>query len=58
MAAVSVCQKVAAVHIIVSFDRQFSLSVRNAFQTSLTGDGIAAVCLENTNWWQNNRIIV
>jgi hypothetical protein len=25
---------------------------------SLTGAGIAAVCLENGNWWQNNRIIV
>jgi hypothetical protein len=20
--------------------------------------GIAAVCLENANWWQNNRVIV
>jgi hypothetical protein len=33
------------------------LSCESKFETSLTGAGIAAVCLENANWWQNNRIM-
>jgi hypothetical protein len=34
------------------------LAIRGSGKTSPMGAEIAAVCLENANWWQNDWIII